>query len=257
MYRDRVRAKRALLRRKATHVVVWMARSMASSRRPKQQPDPGETNIELLKKAQAYLERRRQPDVVMEAAAQQDWEQFYQVYSPVIERFARACGLPETDVHDCVQDVWSALCKDLPNLQYDPSRGKFRGWLNTLVYRKAVDLIRQRVRHTSEQLSTVVEAGREPSDSAPNAEAEYERTWKRELARTAMAHLRQVVSQNNYSVIHMRSIEGRTVEDVAAALHMTVGDVRVTHHRMKQRLRTILKRYAAEDLLPDDSHKRA
>ena len=70
------------------------------------------TPLPLLGKTQAYLQtvlNRQAPDTVLT----ESWHEFYRVYSRLIRRFAGAHGLRDSDVDDCVQEVWSTVATKL------------------------------------------------------------------------------------------------------------------------------------------------
>ncbi len=203
--------------------------------------DPGQTNIELLLKAKDYLQKRKIREPLAESTSHEAWKRFHQIYSPVIEGFARSCGVSRSDVADCAQEVWVAVCKELPSLQYNPNRGRFRGWLYTVVHRRAVDLIRKRTRQPKERLQKVIDSGREPRGHEPSPDQEFERRWLQEVVRSMMSHLQRRVSESNFRVIQMRSIEGQSVEEVSRALNIAPGRVRVMHFRMKEKLRALIR----------------
>src|SRR5712671_4966561 len=57
------------------------------------------------------------------------WSEFYELYSHKIRRYAFACGTPEVDIADCVQEVWRELLVRLPSFRLDPRRGQFDTWV--------------------------------------------------------------------------------------------------------------------------------
>src|SRR5688572_22350501 len=60
------------------------------------------------------------------------WQQFVQVYAPVVHAFARKRGLQDADAADGMQDVLRSVARAAARLNYDPRRGSFRGWLYTV-----------------------------------------------------------------------------------------------------------------------------
>ena len=193
---------------------------------------------QLLQDAQAYLKsqlcRQIPPLPLVEA-----WEEFYDTYDPVIRSYAASCGTPPADLDDCTQEVWTTLVTKLRDFQYDPLRSRFLSWLYTLVHSKATDLHRSRTRHPTESLTPVREAELYGSDKDPVAE--YEQRRRQAMVNGALDELRKQVSERNYRVLHMRSVEGCTVAETAAALELEPEQVRLLHHRLKQKLVQRLK----------------
>jgi RNA polymerase sigma-70 factor (ECF subfamily) len=165
------------------------------------------------------------------------WDQFYRVCDPLIRRFAVTCRVPKADLNDCLQEVWIELVRALPDFRYDPGRGLFRSWLYSLVHSKATDLIRRRARRPTANLDRAAGAPLFERDADPAAECE--RKGLQETVQHMLARLRQQVSARSYLALYMGSIEGRTAVEVAAALGLTPGQVRLRQHRMRQKLRVL------------------
>src|SRR5438128_1371907 len=73
----------------------------------------------------SLLERLRRPN------EERAWDQFVNLYTPLLYRWARARGLQEADAGDLVQDVLVLLVRRLPEFRYDPGKS-FRAWLHTI-----------------------------------------------------------------------------------------------------------------------------
>ena len=57
------------------------------------------------------------------------WQQFHDRYAPVIAGFARNAGLRGDAIQDVIQDVLTGFFQAAPKFQYDPGKGRFRGYL--------------------------------------------------------------------------------------------------------------------------------
>src|SRR5437762_3290315 len=64
------------------------------------------------------------------------WRQFIDLYTPVVNGYARKQGLQDADAANLTQDVLGAVAAGVARLEYDPAKGAFRNWLFTLVRRK-------------------------------------------------------------------------------------------------------------------------
>src|SRR5262245_14788735 len=63
---------------------------------------------------------------------QEAWQQFVQLYAPVVYGFARKRGLQDADAADIMQDVLRKVAGAAGKLDYNQARGTFRGWLYTV-----------------------------------------------------------------------------------------------------------------------------
>ena len=60
------------------------------------------------------------------------WNTFVDLYVPLIYRYCRKRGLQDADAQDVSQDVCTNVCRGIRTFEYDPARGKFRGWLGKI-----------------------------------------------------------------------------------------------------------------------------
>jgi RNA polymerase sigma-70 factor (ECF subfamily) len=161
------------------------------------------------------------------------WGQFYRTYDPLLRRFAHACRVPPADLNDCLQEVWADLVRKLPAFRYDPGRGRFESWLWAFVHGEAADLLRRRARRLTECLDSQEGASLGGRDADPATD--YERQCQQEAVRHVLDRLRNQVPACSYQAFSMRWVEGRTVAEIAAALHLTSEQVWWRLHRVKDR----------------------
>ena len=67
------------------------------------------------------------------------WEEFFDHYWPTIYAFARRRGCSEHTAEGIVQDVMLVVFEHRDVYQYDPTRGRFRDWLGTVVRNKVAE----------------------------------------------------------------------------------------------------------------------
>src|SRR2546423_3530273 len=70
------------------------------------------------------------------------WGAFVQRYRERIIAWCRHWGLQEADAEDVSQSLLLAMPAKMRNFRYDPAKGRFRGWLRTVVRRAAADFSR-------------------------------------------------------------------------------------------------------------------
>ncbi len=57
------------------------------------------------------------------------WQEFIDLYEPLVIRFARRRGLQDADAREIAQNVFISVAKAVDRWQPDRERGKFRAWL--------------------------------------------------------------------------------------------------------------------------------
>ena len=60
---------------------------------------------------------------------QESWQEFVRCYAPLVHRWASRRGLQTDDVEEAICRVLLRLFEYLPKFEYDPDRGRFRGYL--------------------------------------------------------------------------------------------------------------------------------
>ncbi|MDP6692960.1 MAG: FHA domain-containing protein, partial [Phycisphaerales bacterium] len=113
------------------------------------------------------------------------WGIFVDRYGPIICGFARNAGLPSSEADDIMQTVLFNFFKVADRFEYDPSKGRFRGYLKRIT----LNAIRQRYRKKQEgNLDTFgMEATEDPRD---DLEAAFDREWAEHLLSEAMTEAR-------------------------------------------------------------------
>ena len=126
-------------------------------------------------------------------------------------------------------------CCAFGHFRHDSRYTYLRTWIATLARNKAIDFVREHYRHPRDNLSdlTLVDLPSHGFDPA----VECEQHGMQALVRNALAELAPQVSATSFRVLYLRSIEERTVPEVASELGLTSKQVRFRHHRMKQKLR--------------------
>jgi len=165
------------------------------------------------------------------------WKEFHTATDPTIRAFAARFFKSSSDVDDCGQEVWMDLVKNLPDFDFDQSRGRFTSWLFTIVRNKAADIARRSARRPAEPISAAVDQADQDAESPTDS---LERKAAIDSVRAALDKLKFGTSPENYRLLHMRHIEGRDVADVAEELGISPSQVWAREHRLKGKLRKML-----------------
>ena len=199
--------------------------------------------VALVTKTKEFLKLRLQrlaPDAVLTHA----WDNFYRTYMKILGRMAAEFHLDSGASEDLIQEVWAQVVAHLSDFHWQADGSGLRGWLYTLIRNKALNLIRQQVRHPV-RLAGGMEL-QEIADRAPGAAEQWEARWDRELVQLLVAELQKKVSPANYRLLILRWIEGRPLAEVAQLLNLSERQVTYRQLRLFRKLRAALSLYRGE-----------
>jgi RNA polymerase sigma-70 factor (ECF subfamily) len=171
-----------------------------------------------------------------DARDKEAWNQFVQVYAPLIYSFARSRGLQDADAADLMQDVLSSLTRSLGRLDYDPQRGSFRSWLYTITRNRLNTFLdrQSRVVHGTGDSGAHRLLEQEPE---PAEISEWERGYERRVFEWASERIHAGASESIWQAFYQTAVEGKKPKDVAKTLNMSVGAVYVAKSRILSQIR--------------------
>ena len=185
---------------------------------------------------------------VRDPADQAAWREFDVKYRELILRYCRARGLQIADAEDVRQIGMTNLAKSLRSFEYDPSRGRFRGYLGQVV-RSAISRHFSRPETRQRALDSGVLATAEAPDRG-NTDELWEQEWVRHHYRLAMQQVRVTFDTKSVEMFD-RLLAGDSVGQVAQDFETTTQAV----HKVKQRIRDRLKELIATQIIEEDDGK--
>ncbi len=187
--------------------------------------------VETLQTRPSLLVRLRDP------RDQDAWRTFLDLYAPLIYGFGRKNGLQDADAADLTQSVLVAVNSSIGRLDYDPAKGTFRGWLYGVArnqlgkWRRAQGKIK--ASGDTEDLQQLAEVPA-PDDAADWWEFEYQR----QCFVVAAEHVRPQVQETSWRAFWQTAVEGRTPDDVATELKLSIGAL----YTAKSRVLALIKK---------------
>jgi RNA polymerase sigma-70 factor (ECF subfamily) len=174
---------------------------------------------------------------IRDGANRAAWQEFVNLYGPVVYGFARNRGLQDADAADIVQDVLRSVSSSIGRLDYDRQQGTFRGWLFTVTRNKVVNFLsarRIRPRGSGDTTTNrLLDAQPNGSDGGDVWELEYQRR----VAALAMDRIKEDFQANTWRAFWLTAVEGIGATDAAQQLRMSPGAIYVAKSRVLARLR--------------------
>jgi RNA polymerase sigma-70 factor (ECF subfamily) len=175
---------------------------------------------------------------IRDAGDREAWQQFVEVYAPLVYAFARRRGLQDADAADLTQDVLQAVAGASKRLAYDPRRGTFRSWLYTVARNKLHNFLVARRRHAHIDGDP---ASQELLDELPAPDPQEADQWEQEYERRlfdwAAEQVRGHFHEMTWQAFWRTAVEGQSAGETAAALGLSVGAVYIAKSRVLARLR--------------------
>jgi RNA polymerase sigma-70 factor, ECF subfamily len=169
------------------------------------------------------------------------WDEFVEIYEPLLFRLARAKGMQRADAEDFVQEVFSNVTKAIGKWVERGDRGSFRVWLLRVAQNLAINfLTRPKYQRWGAGNSDVEQLLKDAPAGEGESTEMYLLEYRRELFRWAADHVRDRVSEKQWLAFWRTSVEGISIDEVAKGLRMTVGAIYIARSRIAKRIRELV-----------------
>jgi RNA polymerase sigma-70 factor (ECF subfamily) len=165
------------------------------------------------------------------------WRRLARLYTPLVYRWARQCGLQASDAADIAQEVFLAVATHVDDFSNEATTSSFRGWLWTITRNQIRLFYRQR---KGRPQATGGTDARRALDSHPDLlEQDDEPAGAGEpqgLIRRALELIRQDFQEQTWQAFLRLAIDGQSAAEIASDLNMTPAAVRQAKYRVLCRL---------------------
>lgn len=164
------------------------------------------------------------------------WQQFVEVYTPLIHGFCRQHGLQDADAADVSLDVMQAVAQAIGRFDYDPQRGRFRSWLLTITRNKLASHVARRKSESQRRVETAAIEWLE-APPTPEENSGWDTAYRRRLIEVASEDVRLEVRESTWQAFWQTVYEERDGQTVARNLGLSVGAVYIAKSRVLARLK--------------------
>lgn len=169
------------------------------------------------------------------------WNEFVEIYGPMIFRFCRFRKLQESDAADVTQDVLVRLSKTMPSFEYQPEMGRFRDWLGKVVFREMLRHWNKLKKHNANEV--IVESNTPDATS----DSDWIDFFQSEILRRSFNLIRSEFEPETIQIFELAWNDDLSATEVAKKLETSVDKVYVAKSRVLKRLRQEVVRLT-EDL---------
>ena len=165
------------------------------------------------------------------------WDEFFRIYAPLLERFARGHGLSAGDAEEVRDQCLEVVARKMPAFEYERARGGFKGWLYRIAHGKVVDHLRKPAARRAEthELGGLV-------DRAPDPEEAWEGHWRSEHLRYCLEHARLREPERSFQAFELLLMDGLSVPEVCERMGMNANQVYKAKSRVLRRVRETFER---------------
>jgi len=174
---------------------------------------------------------------VKDPANRAAWEQFVDLYRPVIFRIARARGVQDADAEDLAQQVLIAVAGSIGRWEKSDKSTRFRHWLRRIARNAIVDAMTRRPPDQATGSSSVQDLLSAEPARDEQTDLLNETEIRRELYVRAARIVRLDVNEETWQAFELTVLKNRSGADAARELGKTIGTVYAARSRVMKRLR--------------------
>ncbi len=171
------------------------------------------------------------------------WDQFAEIYAPVVYRSARRLGLQAADSDDVVQEVLSAVARSVKAWIGRNDGRPFRAWLYRIARNTAIDfLTRRKHRPWADGGSGTVRHLNE-IEAAEDMSSQFDIEVRREIFARASDVVRSQIDEKTWQAFHRTAVLGQPIETVSVQLGVSPGSIYIARSRVMKRLQYAVKSF--------------
>lgn len=171
----------------------------------------------------------------------QAWQQFIEIYQPLIRSLALSRGLQAVDTDDVIQEVLSRVASHVERWNSKSEKGSFRAWLATITRNQTIQVFRERNRLPMTGADTQI--GQKPDELD---ERDFDLEQDRQLFAWAARKIQPRFGQKTWQAFWLTAVEEKAVADVAPQLETSIAQIYVARSRVMKALKLAVEQSAFE-----------
>ena len=169
------------------------------------------------------------------------WQEFVDIYAPLIHAYGLRRGLQDADAADVAQQVLQSIARAIPGFVYDRSKGSFRGWLFKITRNHLFKTLEKKRRLPTATGDTSFHDVLDQQQDETDDERIWNLEHQRQLFHWAAEKVRADFKDSTWNAFWAVAVEGKPAADVAKVLGLTSGAVYIAKSRVTARLRRVIE----------------
>ena len=171
----------------------------------------------------------------------QAWQEFAEIYQPLIFRIARQRGLQSADAHDLVQESMTRIARSIQHWDPDSRLGTFRGWISRIARNLIIDFLRNKNRlpRTGDPSDDVHRLIEQVPDRSMESQL-FDREQEQQVFSWAASQVKRHFSDTTWQAFCLTSVAQQSVDLVAERLQLSRGAVYIARSRVMARLKAVV-----------------
>jgi len=170
------------------------------------------------------------------------WRNFVKIYAPLVYQYARGKGLQDADAADLTQEVLGEVARSIRSFEYQPERGRFRGWLLTVTRRRLLRL-RERCARIQEEAVDDEELSEIEDDQI---DVEWNDAFNARVLQVALRRIQPAFEPTTWRVFERVWLENRSAAQTADELSVRIDLVYIAKSRVLKRLEEEVQEIVAD-----------
>lgn len=165
------------------------------------------------------------------------WDEFNKYYRPYVFMIIRGLNIRHHDADEIAQMIMIKLWESLPNFDYSPDKGYFRGWLRTVTVNRVRNYIATKAykQESLEGISEKNEVYKEQDFSEAEIERIADREWETYICQLAWENVRGNFEEK-VQAVYQKLCEGLECDVIAEQLDIKRNTVYIYRKRIQEKL---------------------
>lgn len=167
------------------------------------------------------------------------WSRLVETFGPIVYRWCRLSGVPESDSADVVQEVFSSVARGIAGFERKKETGSFRSWLATITRNRVRDHFRKAaVREQAEGGTEAFERLQQQADSLEDSiDGDSINT---PLVSQVLKSVEAEFETTTWQAFWMTTVDDKPASLVAETTGLSVASVYQSKSRILRRLRMVM-----------------